>query len=69
MKRILLGAALALLTYPATADTLTIAAGKIGGGYYARARIIEQRLDQRGLDAAVENLNGSDHICNAVMFW
>ena len=66
MKRILLGAALALLTYPATADTLTIAAGKMGGGYDARARIIEQRLDQRGLDAAVENMNGSDEISLAV---
>ena len=48
------------------AEPLTIAAGKPGGGYDRRALQIEQRLEQRGIDAQVLNLNGSDEISLAV---
>lgn len=66
MKRLLLSMTIALLALPAAGQTVSIASGKVGGGYDARAQIIEQRLDQRGLDTSVENLNGSDEISLAV---
>lgn len=57
-----------LLTNPvgAMAEPLAIAAGKPGGGYDRRALQIEQRLEQRGIEAAIVNLNGSDEISLAV---
>lgn len=50
----------------ASAEVLTIATGKAGGGYDRRAIQIEQRLEQRGVDAQIVNLNGSDEISLAV---
>lgn len=50
----------------AFADGLAIATGKPGGGYDRRAQQIEQRLEQRGIAAAVTNLNGSDEISLAL---
>lgn len=48
------------------AEPLTIATGKAGGGYDRRAIQIEQRLEQRGIEAQIINLNGSDEISLAV---
>lgn len=48
------------------AEPLTIASGKPGGGYDRRAQQIEQRLEQRGIEAQILNLNGSDEISLAV---
>lgn len=48
------------------AEPLIIAAGKPSGGYDRRALQIEQRLEQRGIEAQVLNLNGSDEISLAV---
>lgn len=56
----------AMLTEPVSADALTIAAGKPGGGYDRRAQQMEQRLEQRGIEAQIVNLNGSDEISLAV---
>lgn len=47
-------------------EPLTIAAGKPGGGYDRRALQIEQRIEQRGVEAAVVNFAGSDEISLAV---
>lgn len=55
-----------LLPGLASAEALTIATGKAGGGYDRRALQIEQRLEQRGIPAEVLNLNGSDEISLAV---
>jgi hypothetical protein len=46
----------------AVADPLTIYAGGKGGGYDAAAQSIAARLNQRGIDAVVENRGGSDDI-------
>jgi hypothetical protein len=54
-----------LLVTMAFAD-LTIATGKAGGGYDAAARTLEQRIKQRGTDAVVLNMNGSDEISLAL---
>lgn len=45
---------------------LTIAAGKVGGGYDARAHQIAERLTQRGFAVTIANNNGSDEISLAV---
>ncbi|QCP84359.1 hypothetical protein EYE35_01305 [Cereibacter sphaeroides] len=67
MKRLFLSAVLALAAAAAVAaEPLTIATGKAGGGYDARAQQIAQRLYQRGTEAEVANLNGSDEISLAV---
>lgn len=50
----------------ASAEVLTIATGKAGGGYDRRALQIEQRLEQRAIETEVVNLNGSDEISLAV---
>lgn len=50
----------------ARAEPLLIATGKPGGGYDRRAIQIEQRLEQRGIEAQILNLNGSDEIALAV---
>lgn len=50
----------------AFAEPLSIAAGKPGGGYDRRAIQISQRLEQRGIDATIVNLNGSDEISLAL---
>lgn len=55
-----------LLPGLAAAEPLTIATGKAGGGYDRRAIQIEQRLEQRGIEAQILNLNGSDEISLAV---
>lgn len=52
----------ALLTGAAQAQDLTIYAGAKGGGYDAQAKVIAQRLQQRGVNVQVENRNGSDDI-------
>ncbi|MBU2867031.1 hypothetical protein [Pacificibacter marinus] len=46
----------------ATAEPLTIYAGGKGGGYDTAAVSIAARLNQRGIDAVVENRGGSDDI-------
>ncbi len=56
----------ALLPMTASAEALTIASGKPGGGYDRRAIQIEQRLEQRGIEAQILNLNGSDEISLAL---
>jgi hypothetical protein len=62
MKHLLtLAMALALST-PLLAEPLTIYAGGKGGGYDAAAKTIAARFAQRGIDAQVENRNGSDDI-------
>lgn len=60
------GLAFAMAPALAHADEFIIATGKPGGGYDKRARQIEQRLDQRGIETSVVNLNGSDEISLAV---
>lgn len=45
-----------------TPDTVTIYTGSAGGGYDSRARVIAQRLEQRGVNVVIENMNGSDEI-------
>ena len=55
-----------LLPGLAAAEPLTIATGKAGGDYDRRAIQIEQRLEQRGIEAQILNLNGSDEISLAV---
>ena len=55
-----------LLPSLASAEGLTIATGKAGGGYDRRAIQIGQRLEQRGIEAQIVNLNGSDEISLAV---
>lgn len=61
-----LAAMLCGATLAAHADTITIATGKQGGGYDRRAQEISQRLEQRGLETTVQNLNGSDEISLAI---
>lgn len=62
-----IGLVLALaLAGSAFAEPLIIAAGKAGGGYDRRATQIEQRLEQRGIDAQILNHAGSDEISLAV---
>lgn len=59
--------AMALLSPGAvSAEPLVIAAGKPGGGYDRRALQIAERIEQRGLDAAVVNFAGSDEISLAL---
>jgi TRAP-type uncharacterized transport system substrate-binding protein len=65
------GLALALTALvPASAhaqdDTVTIAAGKEGGGYDSFAKRLATRMAQRGLNATVANMNGSDEITLAL---
>ncbi|UFS63829.1 hypothetical protein LO749_06460 [Paracoccus denitrificans] len=67
MFRTILAVGLALLLPAlAAAEPIVIATGKTGGGYDRRAREIGQRLEQRGLDVAIANLNGSDEISLAL---
>lgn len=51
---------------PVLAEPVTIAVGQQGRGYEARGLEIAQRLEQRGHDVTVENLEGSDAISLAV---
>jgi TRAP-type uncharacterized transport system substrate-binding protein len=53
-------------TMSLSAQDLTIAAGKIGGGYDRFAIALETRLDQNGLQSSVVNLNGSNEITLAL---
>ena len=66
MKRLLntitLLLGLAITASTATADTVTIYTGEKGKGYDAKAKVIAQRLAQRGFEVEVENRNGSDDI-------
>lgn len=67
LSSLCLGIAMAsFLSVPVSAEALTIATGKAGGGYDRRAIQIEQRLEQRGIEAQILNLNGSDEISLAV---
>lgn len=43
-------------------ETITIYTGAEGGGYDARARVVAQRLEQRGVNVEIENMSGSDEI-------
>ncbi|MDE4297162.1 hypothetical protein PXK56_18415 [Phaeobacter gallaeciensis] len=56
----LLGAA--SLATAGLAETVTIYTGTKGGGYDKQAQNIAARLAQRGMEAVVENRNGSDDI-------
>lgn len=66
MKTTISTIALALFAGQASAEAVTIATGKPGGGYDRRAQEIAQRLEQRGQAVEVVNLNGSDEISLAV---
>lgn len=44
------------------AQSITVFTGVKGGGYDSTARMLEQRLEQRGLTVEVENRKGSDDI-------
>lgn len=67
MKRFLIIAAwLCGFAAAASADPITIATGKQGGGYDRRAQEIGQRLEQRGIPVEIVNMNGSDEISLAV---
>lgn len=46
----------------ASADPLTVATGKSGGGYDKAAQTLSQRIAQRGIENTVVNMNGSDEI-------
>lgn len=54
------------LASTATAEPLTIATGKSGGGYDKRAQQIAERLTQRGTQTIIANKNGSDEISLAL---
>lgn len=54
--------ALITLGVPAASDPITIYTGKKGGGYDARAKVIEKRLEQRQFDVSIDNRAGSDDI-------
>lgn len=54
------------LPHTALAEPLTIAAGKPTGAYDMAAQRLSQRLQQRNVDAAVLNFNGSDEITLAL---
>lgn len=58
--------ALLLTTTIAHAEPMVIAAGKTGGGYDAAAQRLKMRLEQRSIDAHVNNFNGSDEITLAL---
>lgn len=58
-------ASVIILIGAAHAD-VTIATGKAGGGYDKAAQAIAQRLEQRGISAAVANYDGSDAISLAI---
>lgn len=51
-----------LLATTASAEPLTIAAGKPTGGYDKAAQSLSQRLSQRSVPSTVQNFNGSDEI-------
>lgn len=61
-----LAAALTSLSVAAHADPLVIATGKAGGGYDGFAQTMKTRLEQRNVEAVVENLPGSDATSLAV---
>lgn len=63
---LLLGLTFLLAPMQAFAQVIDIATGKAGGAYDARARKIEQRLEQRGIIATVTNYAGSDEISLAL---
>lgn len=46
----------------AFAEELTIATGKVGGGYDNAAKTLATRLGQRSFNVNIQNLNGSDEI-------
>ncbi|WP_282091308.1 hypothetical protein [Epibacterium ulvae] len=65
MKKLALTIAL-LLGTPALAEDISIATGKLGGGYDAAANSLQQRLEQRGFDVEIDNYAGSDEITLAL---
>lgn len=66
MKKAFYTLAAMVLATMAHAEPLTIAAGKPGGGYDAKAQQMATRLEQRNVDTTVVNMNGSDEISLAV---
>jgi TRAP-type uncharacterized transport system substrate-binding protein len=64
MKKIInIAAIITTLTTPVLANDAKIIAGASeSGGYYAKAQIASQKLNQRGYDTIVTSTNGSDEI-------
>lgn len=65
MKTIASAAILAMAATAVNAD-IVIATGKQGGGYDRASQTLAQRIEQRGIDVAVTNMNGSDEISLAL---
>lgn len=66
MKTITLSLILATAATGALAEPLIIGAGKPSGGYDKASQALSQRLQQRNVDSAVNNYNGSDEITLAL---
>jgi TRAP-type uncharacterized transport system substrate-binding protein len=64
MKRLILATFTALMvaTLPLMADSFSFFTGAEGGGYHRKSMALAERFQQRGIEVAIVNRNGSDDI-------